>query len=619
MKKVLSLILLAIMMVSIMPVLTLATEPFASGSGTAGDPYIINTKAQLEAFRDAVNAGNSYSGKYIKLGDNIDLNNEEWTPIGLYSYRSNSTEKSSTVSVEKSFNGIFDGNNKTISNLKISGTNGGKAYLGAGLFGYCNDSFIIKNLTINNADVFGRLYIGAVVGFPYTGTEISNCKVTGNIKIEGSWYVGGIAGNGYVNTIKDCSVIGNNGSYIGGCELYNHNYFNSEYNGYFGGIIGFRGEGSQKIENCTVKNITLKAMCNGLGGISGILHYGNTIENCTIENVTIEMYDEDENDARVGLIAGGNNGISTEIPIVKGCNIINSTAKAIKNKVETKVTSYVGNCGTDMPKPFYKILTAEGKIFDGRVSSDPTSYLLGGVSGDYYVVDNKDGSYSVKKKEVVAQIGTTKYTTLRAAINAVKASSPSDSVNKTITIIGEVDGLVLTSGDYLKGLIIEGSNTGKFTGGITVQGSGATLEDVVIKNLKFDNSNIVLSTALASAKNLTIKNCTFDGKNMAGPAIHFNKYQTKTDGLSIQNNTISNYNGAAILINGAASPDNGSVNISGNTISNVTGNGIQALYINNLVISNNKITNSQYSSGVINVSESKGIINNSTFPPLKWA
>lgn len=62
----------------------------------------INNPADLKHFRDKVNGGTSYSGKTIALKADIDLKNEEWTPIGTDG---------------KKFEGTFDGNSKTISNL----------------------------------------------------------------------------------------------------------------------------------------------------------------------------------------------------------------------------------------------------------------------------------------------------------------------------------------------------------------------------------------------------------------------------------------------------------------------------------------------------------------------
>jgi|GEM_PF-4653828 len=90
---------------------TMAADPnVPSGSGTVVDPYQIATKSHLEMMRTASNAF------YVLVAD-IDLNNEEWTPIG-----------SST----QPFTGRFDGNGYTISNLKVSqlkGTNIGFFWL----------------------------------------------------------------------------------------------------------------------------------------------------------------------------------------------------------------------------------------------------------------------------------------------------------------------------------------------------------------------------------------------------------------------------------------------------------------------------------------------------------
>ena len=48
------------------------------------DLYVSNEE-DLKKFRDDVNAGNTYEGKYIVLTSNITLDiNEEWEPIGYY-------------------------------------------------------------------------------------------------------------------------------------------------------------------------------------------------------------------------------------------------------------------------------------------------------------------------------------------------------------------------------------------------------------------------------------------------------------------------------------------------------------------------------------------------------
>ena len=165
-----------------------------SGTGTATDPFLINNIKELEWFRDDVNAGNNYNGKYVKLTADINLNNAEWTPIGY---------------MGKTFKGNFDGGDHTIKNLTITKTlTNAAANNSIGLFGRTDDPALIKNLTIENVDITGSLYVGAIVGFGYTGKAVQNCTVKGDIAIDGWWYVGGIGGNGYMNLVDNCHVIG---------------------------------------------------------------------------------------------------------------------------------------------------------------------------------------------------------------------------------------------------------------------------------------------------------------------------------------------------------------------------------------------------------------------------
>lgn len=87
----------------------------------------ITTGAQLAAFRNAVNNGNDYANYTIRLGDDINLNNNEWTPIGrFYAYGD---------SRNRAFRGIFDGVGYSITglNVNITNTNQGET---AALFGY---------------------------------------------------------------------------------------------------------------------------------------------------------------------------------------------------------------------------------------------------------------------------------------------------------------------------------------------------------------------------------------------------------------------------------------------------------------------------------------------------
>ena len=102
-----------------------------SGEGTSTNPYKISDKYELEYFAEQVNAGNTYEGIYFELTENINLNNEEWIPIGSDN--------------EHGFSGIFDGKEKTISNFTLN-----NSVSLAGLFGYVNKNSIIRNLSVDN-------------------------------------------------------------------------------------------------------------------------------------------------------------------------------------------------------------------------------------------------------------------------------------------------------------------------------------------------------------------------------------------------------------------------------------------------------------------------------------
>lgn len=73
--------------------------------------YEIWNKAQLENFRDRVNSGDTFEDSIITQKANINLNNEEWEPIG---------HGTPNEDIDKYFSGIYDGENLTISGIYIN-------------------------------------------------------------------------------------------------------------------------------------------------------------------------------------------------------------------------------------------------------------------------------------------------------------------------------------------------------------------------------------------------------------------------------------------------------------------------------------------------------------------
>lgn len=139
---------------------------------TNSDSYTISTAAQLAGLAKLVNEGKTFSGKTITLGADIDLGGKEWTPIGT---------------VSNKFQGTFDGNRKTISNLKITrGLENIAQNNNIGFFGVSTSSAKIQNFTLNNVNVSGNLNIAAVLGGSgFAEAKIDNVHVTGNVQISG--------------------------------------------------------------------------------------------------------------------------------------------------------------------------------------------------------------------------------------------------------------------------------------------------------------------------------------------------------------------------------------------------------------------------------------------------
>lgn len=124
----------------------------------------ISKPIDLQYFAEDVNSGSSQAKSATVILDN---------DINLYDvdYKVNigNTE-------ENSFNGVFDGNGYTISNLEQN-----IAGLYNGLFGF-TDGATIKNLTIEGANI-SALYAGGIVVTSAKGTEFMNISVK-NSKLE---------------------------------------------------------------------------------------------------------------------------------------------------------------------------------------------------------------------------------------------------------------------------------------------------------------------------------------------------------------------------------------------------------------------------------------------------
>ena len=237
--------------------------------------YEISNLVGLTTFAKSVNNGTSYANETVKLTADIDLENKEWTPIG----------KSG-----KTFQGTFDGQRHTISNLKT----GGSQQNDVGLFGVTTNGEV-KNFTLQNANVTGYLDVGAIAGTPYT-SKYTNITLRGKITVNGYAYVGGAFGKNAYADLTNITINVESGSYVKADS--------ENYRTYVGGLVGFMGEGNQVVKNVTSNIDVIGSTCD-VGGITGIAHYGNTFENCSSSgNVTLLNALDEGDHLEIGGIAG---------------------------------------------------------------------------------------------------------------------------------------------------------------------------------------------------------------------------------------------------------------------------------------------------------------------------
>lgn len=234
------------------------------------------------------------------------------------------------------FNGVYNGNNKKISNLCISRPDTDNV----GLFAAAN-SAEIKNLTLDVAYVYGNNNVGAICGSAYdtdfllcsvinsvitgegnkiggfagnagTGSNIQSSSLS-NSEISGAEYVGGIFGYQTLNTNIDCCTSSNDCSYIAsvknagciaGATTLSSNISSSFGNGYIETFLNAGGITGELTNNCKIEDssvVELLVFCeNYAGAIAGRTSDASKIKNCVNYDNTIMII----NNSYAGGIAG---------------------------------------------------------------------------------------------------------------------------------------------------------------------------------------------------------------------------------------------------------------------------------------------------------------------------
>lgn len=248
-------------------------SPIWAGSGTEAAPYEIPDVGKLTALQTQVNEnGFSYSGKWFRLTNNIDLNNEPWTPIG--------------VDTGHPFSGSLNGSQKSISGLNV---NTSTQY--AGLFGTVG-KITVQSLTLQDGSVIctgATSWCGGLAGngsLLLSDVHIVNMAISG----DGIGGTGGILGGGYAS-MTACSNTGGSvsGRYAGGLagrgNTNGTDFIFTDCNNsaavtgrnYAGGMAGSDRSESMEFTNCSnAGNIRSEGSANGIAAAGTFVTCTNT-------------------------------------------------------------------------------------------------------------------------------------------------------------------------------------------------------------------------------------------------------------------------------------------------------------------------------------------------------
>lgn len=282
--------------------------------------------------------------------------------------------------------GIIDGNHYTISNIKLTDTNG--------LIGNLYNK--LKNLKLENIEMVDEIstyYYGGIVYAAHAGSTIDNVHIK-NIEIirknqNINFWVGGIVSS-CKGTISDSSVS-------------NFTVKNSTTEAvsvlHVGGIAG-RGENAT-IENCYSQNIEVSLQNSNeiyVGGIVGVSYYSGKIENCYAHG-----YIKTES-TNVGGIIGGlrNDGI------VKNCyskvnissqdtnigGIIGEYSSSDINNISNNLS--IGNIYSTMG------IEAINRIIGNSDQTNLNNYSFSGQLLNGYVSDENKGATLLDEEAVLS-------------------------------------------------------------------------------------------------------------------------------------------------------------------------------------------------------------------------
>jgi len=439
------------------------TNILSGGSGTPNDPFIIKTAEDLKNMSAYLNHRVIDSNSSIKIDDSIEeidcTDMDDFEMIGL--------------GADSPFTGIFDGNNKTISNLHIDTED-----YEVGLFAELRSSETesgtvsptVKNLTLKGCSFSGDTYTGAIAGYMEGTSKIENCKVV-NCQVTSNSYAGGIVGYCYAGTVEGNTVKGTT---------------TVTSNQYSGAIAGKKGDGTfknnkyyytvttQKNENESpvVKKdyeqrglgegiVVADKTCYDIIENDSVALYTKTMTTATVANATLASWYSSTNDytSNSKFAPGVENDAYIKVTPTAGYAVSSVTVTYMEGETVKTITPVLDNDKTGDGDSIYVFTMPDADV-------DVTATLAFDISNRNYLPTTASATYTgsalepqtvkltpnkdIQGEELVLTNGTD------FTITGYQFDGPTGLV--------DVDGQPINAGTY--NVMIKG--TGNYTGETTV-------------------------------------------------------------------------------------------------------------------------------------------------------
>ena len=422
------------------------------GSGTEADPYQIRSTADWNTLANNVNNGNDYSGQFFKLMNDI-----------AYDYTGAPNENNYTAigDLYHSFDGHFDGNNKTVSGVRIYND-----FDYQGLFGPMDGE--VKNLTLDDAIIAGGSRTGGIAG--QNNGNVTNCHVTASVTVVSGYdFIGGVVGFNY-GTVSHCFSSVTLTKKANNCNAY-------------GAIVGINGSYGTLSDNLAIGATVPAASGNYHGAIVGMNDSGtlerNYYRNCTVAGVV--------NAIRVGCAGAdvtNNNGALSLHTLTLG-NGITASAPTINYDgvgYYARTNTVTLACSNPAPVGYHYVYLVDGEAVSGDTfampGTDATVTTTTAFTLDYEHITSSD-SRAFYRFNYPSTSVTGEPVLLSAALVFWKSSSMQDSIqavhlccHHTFTANSECPSL------SIQGVSIVEANS--FMASVMTGGGGGLYSSVVI-------------------------------------------------------------------------------------------------------------------------------------------